>query len=89
MNDGTPRVSIGMPVHNGAQFLVGALDSLLVQHFEDFELIISDNASDDATQEICLDYAGRDRRIRYYRNETNIGGSGNHSRVFELSRGDL
>ena len=80
-----PRISIGMPVYNGEQFLAGALDSVLTQDFEDFELIISDNASEDGTQKICLDYAARDRRIRYYRNEMNIGGSRNHSRVFELS----
>lgn len=88
MSDKTPRVSIGMPVYNGEKFIVCALDSLLAQHFEDFELIIADNASDDATEEICREYAARDPRIRYYRNESNIGGPGNHSRVFEQSTGE-
>ena len=55
-NDYKPRVSIGLPVYNGADFLEEALDSLLAQTFEDFELIISDNASTDRTQEICQAY---------------------------------
>lgn len=82
-----PRVSIGVPVYNGEQLIGAALDSLLAQTFEDFELIISDNASTDATEEICRAYAAKDRRIRYYRNERNIGVARNFNRVFELSRG--
>jgi glycosyltransferase involved in cell wall biosynthesis len=49
-----------MPVYNGEQFLTKALDSLLGQTFKDFELIISDNASSDATERICKSYADRD-----------------------------
>jgi len=63
------------------------LDSLLAQEFEDFELIISDNASTDATQQICLEYASKDPRIRYHRNKTNLGSVRNFNRVFELSSG--
>ncbi len=82
-----PRVSIGMPVYNGERFLKQALDSILAQTFKDFELIISDNASTDSTQEICRAYAARDQRIHYYRNEQNLGASWNFNRVFELSTG--
>jgi glycosyltransferase involved in cell wall biosynthesis len=82
-----PLVSIGFPVYNGEKLLERALDSVLSQDFEDFELVISDNASTDSTSAICQAYAKRDSRIRYYRNETNIGASPNHNRVFELSRG--
>ena len=84
----SPRVSIGLPVRNGENFLVEALDSLLAQSFEDFELVISDNASTDATEEICRTYADRDKRIQYSRTTENIGGAPNHNRVFELSRGE-
>jgi glycosyltransferase involved in cell wall biosynthesis len=83
-----PRVSIGLPVYNGAAFLGEAIESILAQTFRDFELILSDNASTDATPEICQTYAARDPRIRYFRNETNIGGAGNFSRVFRLGRGE-
>ena len=68
-----PLVSIGMLVYNGEMHIRQALDSLLAQEYENFELIISDNASTDRTQDICLEYAARDERIRYYRNETNMG----------------
>jgi glycosyltransferase involved in cell wall biosynthesis len=61
----------------------------LAQDFEDFELIISDNASTDATREICMAFAQRDRRIRYFRNETNIGLAANHNRAFQLARGQF
>ena len=83
-----PKVSLGLPVFNGERFLRVALDSLVQQDYEDFELIICDNASTDSTSSICLDYARRDTRIRYWRNEKNIGLAPNHNRVFELSRGD-
>jgi glycosyltransferase involved in cell wall biosynthesis len=82
-----PKVSVGVPVYNGERYLPNALSRLLAQDFEDFELIISDNASTDSTSEICHEFAARDRRIRYYRNATNIGLGANHNRTFELSRG--
>jgi Glycosyl transferase family 2 len=81
-------VSIGMPVYNTEQHIRQALNSLLAQDYEHFELIISDNASTDGTQDICLDYAARDKRIRYYRNDRNMGIAWNLNRVFGLSSGE-
>lgn len=88
LNVRTPRVSIGLPVYNGEAFLADAVDSLLGQSFADFELIISDNASTDATESLCRERASRDHRIRYYRNPANIGAMRNFNRVFELSSGE-
>jgi glycosyltransferase involved in cell wall biosynthesis len=85
--NGAPRVSIGLPVYNGQQYLRHALDSLLTQTFGDFELIISDNASNDATPEIGREYAARDPRIRYVRHEVNRGAAWNFNYVFGLARG--
>jgi glycosyltransferase involved in cell wall biosynthesis len=84
----TPRVSIGMPVYNGANFLAETLDSLLAQRFTDFELIISDNGSSDDTERICRAYADRDRRVRYFREAVNRGATWNHNRVIELATGE-
>ena len=84
----TPRVSLGMPVYNGEAFLEQALRSLLAQTFEDFELIISDNASTDRTRSICLEYAARDRRIRFHPNEVNLGFCRNQNHVIEASTGE-
>ncbi len=84
-----PRVSIGMPVFNGERYVEEALDSLLAQSFTDFELVISDNASDDRTEAICRRLAAGDRRIRYIRNEVNRGAAWNHNKVMGEARGEL
>jgi glycosyltransferase involved in cell wall biosynthesis len=83
-----PLVSIGMPVRDGEQFIRQALDSILAQTYTHLEVIVSDNASTDKTGAICRDYAARDQRIRYYRNEVNIGAIANFCRVYELSSGE-
>ena len=80
-----PRVSIGLPVRDGAAYLQQQLESLRAQDFKDFELIISDNASTDATERICREAAARDPRIRYHRSERNHGLAWNWNRVFELA----
>ena len=85
----TPRISIGLPVYNGEKYLPSALDSILQQDYTDFELIISDNSSTDGTPEICQEFVAKDPRIRYSRNKTNIGATGNYNRVFELARGEF
>jgi glycosyltransferase involved in cell wall biosynthesis len=77
-----------MPVYNGQNYLAAAIDSLLCQTFEDFELIISDNGSRDATEQICRDYAARDRRIAYERQPQNIGAITNFNHVFQVSGGE-
>jgi len=84
---GHPKVSIGLPVYNGENFLSQALDSLLSQTYSDFELVISDNASTDRTKEISQACAERDKRVRYFRYETNRGAAWNFNNVFELSAG--
>lgn len=78
-----------MPVYNGERYLKDAIQSILDQSFTDFELIIVDNASTDATEDICREFAAQDDRIRYSRNQVNIGGAPNHNRVFELATGKL
>ncbi len=67
------RVSIGLPIYNGEKFLQKKIESLLEQTIKDFELIISDNASTDSTPTICQEYARKDKRIRYFRQEKNMG----------------
>lgn len=76
-----------MPVYNGERFIRQALDSLLAQNYENFELIILDNASTDLTVEICKGYAIKDERIRYYRNEQNMGGTFSLKHLLDLAMG--
>ena len=80
-------VSVGVPVRNGARFLAETLDSLLAQSYADFELLISDNASTDATESICRAYAARDPRIRFFRSEVDLGLAGNYNLLFKQARG--
>lgn len=83
----SPKVSIGLPVYNGARYIREALDSVLAQSFRDFELIISDNASTDETETICESYAKNDPRIRYVRQTENRGGAYNFQYVMEQATG--
>jgi glycosyltransferase involved in cell wall biosynthesis len=86
--DESPLVSIGMPVFDGERFVGEALESLLAQDYPHFELIVSDNASQDRTEEICREYQQRDRRIRYIRQQENRGSPWNFAFVARESRGD-
>jgi glycosyltransferase involved in cell wall biosynthesis len=88
MDNYQPRISIGMPVHNGDNFIREALDAILAQTFREFELIITDNASTDKTETICREYAAQDSRIRYYRHQSNQGAARNFNHAFELSSGE-
>jgi glycosyltransferase involved in cell wall biosynthesis len=84
-----PRLSIGLPVYNGEQFLEQSVDSLLAQTFDDFELIISDNASVDGTEAIARRYERQDSRVRYIKLPSNVGCAPNHNLVFTEARGEL
>jgi glycosyltransferase involved in cell wall biosynthesis len=85
--EAVPAVSICLPVYNGENYLAIAIESMLAQTFADFELIITDNASTDRTEEICRRFADADPRVRYHRNERNVGGARNQAIAVQLSRG--
>jgi glycosyltransferase involved in cell wall biosynthesis len=82
-----PSLSVGLLVYNGEQFIEKAIRSILNQTFNDFELLISDNASTDKTQEICREFAASDPRVRYFRAATNMGAGWNAQRVYSLATG--
>jgi glycosyltransferase involved in cell wall biosynthesis len=84
----SPRVSVGMPIYNAERYLEEALESLLAQSFDDFELVISDNASTDRTGDICRAYASKDERIKYFCMRQNYGVIDNFNNVFRLSTGE-
>jgi glycosyltransferase involved in cell wall biosynthesis len=85
----TPNVSVLVPCFRSAAFLRRALDSLLAQTFGAWEAVVVDNASDDGTHEIALEYAARDPRVRAYRNAENVGPVLNWRRCAELARAPL
>ncbi len=75
-------IGVGLPVYNGEEFLATAIDSVLAQTFPDFEVLISDNASTDRTEEICREYVARDSRVKYFRAPENRGIVWNYNEVF-------
>ena len=85
-NQNNPKITVGIPVFNGEKSIRRALDSVLSQTFLDFELVISDNASTDSTQLICQEYKRNDKRIRYIRNEKNMGGIANFKLLLDESK---
>lgn len=84
-----PSVSVGMPVYNDARFIGQALEDFAAQTYDDFELIISDNASTDGTTEICLAFAALRPWVRYIRQRENIGPTRNFSWVLGEARGEF
>jgi glycosyltransferase involved in cell wall biosynthesis len=82
-----PKLSLGIPVHNGAAYLAQLFDCLRAQTLTDFEAIILDNASTDATEQICRRVTAADPRFRYERNQRNIGAAPNFNRVFDYATG--
>lgn len=85
--EATPRVSIGLPVYNGERFLSESIESILAQEFTDFELLLVDNASTDASLEICEKYAAMDDRVSVHPSPENRGASWNFNRCVGLARG--
>lgn len=84
-----PLISIGIPAYNSAAHIGATLESLLAQTLGDFEVVVSDNASSDATRETVEKYVRLDRRIRYERQLVNIGANPNYSYVVRRARGEF
>ena len=83
------RVGIGVPVYNGGALLAQSLECLRTQSFEDFEVVIGDNASDDETADVCADIAARDPRFRHIRRPENIGSLANFQGLREETGAEL
>lgn len=83
-----PLVSIGIPTFNRSQDLVRAVASVLAQDYANLEVIISDNASTDNTESVCLQLEAQHSRVRYVRQATNVGAIGNFTNALSLARGE-
>jgi hypothetical protein len=84
-----PRVSVVMPVHNGMPYLPAATDSILAQTFRDFELVVVNDGSTDATAEVLSAYAAQDARIRVLTNPENRGIVAALNLGLDASRGEF
>ena len=87
MSNALPRVSICLPAYNCEKFVGQAIESVLSQTFENFELIISDDCSTDSTLNIIKGF--KDPRIRVLENKENLGMEGNWNKTLEAARGEF
>lgn len=83
-----PKVSVCIPTFNGAGYLYQAVESVLAQNYQDFEIVIVDNCSTDQTVTVVEDLQKKsNRRIRFYKNDRNIGLVGNFNKCLEYAQG--
>jgi glycosyltransferase involved in cell wall biosynthesis len=86
-NEG-PLVTVGIPVYNDEKYVTAAIDDILAQTYRNLEIVISDNCSTDGSQAICRGYVGKDARVRYVRQERNIGPHANFRYLMDHARGE-
>jgi glycosyltransferase involved in cell wall biosynthesis len=85
----SPRVSVCLLTYNRAEALRRSIESLLAQSYANFELIVNDDCSPDNTAEVCAEYAKKDQRIRYCRNEKNLRYAGNQNAAMARAQFEL
>ena len=81
-------ISIAMATYNGAKYLREQIDSILAQTIQDFELVVCDDCSSDDTWDILKQYSDADKRIKVFRNESNMGFKRNFEKAMSLCGGD-
>ncbi len=86
-NSHNPKISVGIPVYNGEKFIRKSVESVLQQNYGNFELIISDNASIDSTTDICNKFLKKDDRIKFFKQNKNMGANWNFNFLLEKSIG--
>lgn len=84
----TPKVSVCIPTYNGGSYIRGALDSVLQQKYSDYEVVIVDNCSTDNTEAVVAEFLSQSDKIFFFKNERNIGLTGNLNRCLEYARGE-
>src|SRR5688572_7405599 len=83
-----PKVSVVVPAYNAEAVLGEALESIFAQSYTDYEVIVIDDCSTDRTYAIAKDLSKRDKRVKAYRNDRNIGVGATRSRGVLLAKGD-
>lgn len=83
-----PKISIITVTHNREAFIREAIDSILAQTFKDWELLVIDDASTDNTENIVNEYILKDPRIKYFKNEKNLGIARTRNKGLELALGE-
>src|ERR1700676_4691905 len=82
-----PLVSVCLPIYNGTNYMEQALESVLAQTFKNFEFLITDDCSTDGTSEVIERFARLDKRIKYLKNERQLGLFGNYNACMAQATG--
>ena len=82
------KLSICIPTYNRARFIPDAIDSILSQATDEVEIVVSDNASTDNTQDIIVEYQKSNKNLKYFRHSENVGPDKNFQKLIELSKGE-
>ena len=82
------KISVVLPTYNRCELLKKALDSAVNQTYINLEILVADNHSDDGTEELCREYAAKDSRIKYFRQDENIGMVANANFIVSKVTGD-
>ncbi|PSO83704.1 MAG: hypothetical protein BRC41_11810, partial [Cyanobacteria bacterium QH_9_48_43] len=88
MSEPFSKISVVMPVYNGANYIREAVESILNQTFTDFEFIVIDDCSTDRSWEILTKYANQDQRVKLFKNEENLGVTKSLNKGLKLAQGD-
>lgn len=80
-----PKLAVGLPVYNGENYLEATLEAVLAQTYDDFELVICDNASTDATPDIIKRLTGDLDWVTYVRHRENLGAAPNYNSAYQLA----
>lgn len=83
-----PLVSIGIPTYNRSAYIRKSIESVLIQDYPNLEIIISDNASTDETEQICEEYSRQNQQIKYIRQPQNLGSFPNFRVVLQQASGE-
>lgn len=84
-----PLISICMPVYNAENYVGQAIEGILAQTYDHYEIVVCDNCSTDSSAEIVQKYAQKYPQVRFYQNQWNIGFSGNAHKTTSLAKGDF
>ncbi|MBP6385395.1 MAG: glycosyltransferase family 2 protein [Pseudarcicella sp.] len=82
-------ISVLMPAYNAAKHLKPAIESIINQSFKDFELLVLNDGSTDATKAIILDYQAKDSRVKYLENPTNLGLTAGRNILYQNAQFDI
>ena len=83
------KISILLPTHNGEKYIEESINSILQQSYENWDLIIINDASTDKTAEICQHFLKKNNQIKYFENKTRMDISASLNKGFSLAKGDF